>query len=278
VAPSTEHIPDVVKWTARFGYAARGLVYLLAGLFSLLTGAGGNSVGPKGALSRIMGWPFGETLVYAIAAGLVCFAGWRIIQAIYDPDRFSSGPSSLLRRVFVYGGSAAIHLAMAAMAINLALVARATDEDRQARDWTAWVLSQPFGRLLIMMLGVGIAIGGIALGAKAIAGDFRSKLPQREPETGWIVMLGRAGFAARGFVFVLVGAFLSMAAWYYDPQQAVGVAGALRSLQDKPYGAPLLGLVAIGLSCFGLFEMAQAARRRLAGLGRLTPSARSAGL
>ncbi len=133
------------------------------------------------------------------------------------------------------------------------------------------------GRLLIMMLGVGIAIGGIALGAKAIAGDFRPKLPQREPETGWIVMLGRAGFAARGFVFVLVGAFLSMAAWYYDPQQAVGVAGALRSLQDKPYGAPLLRLTAIGLSCFGLFELAQAARRRLAGLGRITPSARSAG-
>jgi Domain of Unknown Function (DUF1206) len=105
---------------------------------------------------------------------------------------------------------AAIHLGLAAMAINLALAARATDEDRQVRDWTAWVLGQPFGRLLIMMLGVGIALGGIALGAKAIAGDFRSKLPRREPETGWIVMLGRAGFAARGFVFVLVGAFLSM--------------------------------------------------------------------
>jgi hypothetical protein len=125
------------------------------------------------------------------------------------------------------------------------------------------------------MLGVGIALGGVALGAKAIAGDFRSKLPQREPETRWLVMLGRAGFAARGVVFVLVGAFLTMAAWYYDPQQAVGVAGALRSLQDKPYGAPLLGLAAIGLVCFGLFELAQAARRRLpAPDGRmLAPSA-----
>lgn len=276
MATSTEQIPGVIKWTARIGYAARGLVYLLAGLFSLLAGTGGDSVGPKGALSKIIWWPFGETLVYAIAAGLVCFAGWRTVQAIYDPDRFASGPSSLLRRVFVYGGSAAIHLGLAATAINLALAARATDEDRQARDWTAWVLGQPFGRLLIMMLGVGIALGGIALGAKAIAGDFRSKLPRREPETGWIVMLGRAGFAARGFVFVLVGAFLSMAAWYYDPQQAVGVAGALRSLQDKPYGAPLLGLAAIGLACFGLFELAQAARRRLAGLGRITPSARGA--
>jgi purine-cytosine permease-like protein len=126
---------------------------------------------------------------------------------------------------------------MAAMAINLALVARATDEDRQARDWTAWVLSQPFGRLLTIMLGVGIALGGIALGAKAIAGDFRSKLPQREPETRWIVMLGRAGFAARGFVLVLIGAFLSMAAWYYEPQQAVGVAGA----QISPMGRPCWG-------------------------------------
>jgi Domain of Unknown Function (DUF1206) len=56
----------------------------------------------------------------------------------------------------VYGGSAAIHLALAAMAINLALVARATDEDRQARDWTVWVLSQPFGRLLTMMLGYSV--------------------------------------------------------------------------------------------------------------------------
>ena len=159
-------------------------------------GPAGDSVGPKGALNKIIGWPFGETLVYAIAAGLVCFAGWRTVQAIYDPDRFTSGPSSLLRRVFVYGGSAAIHLGLAAMAINLALAARATDEDRQARDWTAWVLGQPFGRLLSMMLGVGIALGGIALGAKAIRGDFRSKLPRREPETGWIVMLRRAGFAA----------------------------------------------------------------------------------
>jgi Domain of Unknown Function (DUF1206) len=54
-----------------------------------------------------------------------------------------------------------------------------------------------------------------------------------------------------------------MAALYYDPQQAVGVAGALRSLRDNPNGAPLLGLAAIGLACFGLFELAQGARRRL---------------
>ena len=100
MATSTEQIPGVIKWTARIGYAARGLVYLLAGLFSLLAGTGGDGRAQRG-IDKIIRWPFGETLVYAIAAGLVCFAGWRTVQAIYDPDRFTSGPSSLLRRVFV---------------------------------------------------------------------------------------------------------------------------------------------------------------------------------
>jgi hypothetical protein len=47
-----------------------GLVVLSAGgLFSLLAGTGGDSVGPKGALSKIIGWPFGETLATPLRQG-----------------------------------------------------------------------------------------------------------------------------------------------------------------------------------------------------------------
>jgi hypothetical protein len=77
------------------------------------------------------------------------------------------------------------------------------------------------------------------------------------------VLLGRVVFAARGVVLVLVGVFLINAAWQYDSNQATGIAGALRALQDTSYGSPLLGITAIGLTCFGLFELGQAARRRL---------------
>jgi hypothetical protein len=45
-------------------------------------GAGGESVGPKGALSRLIALPFGDVLVYLLAAGLACFGGWRAVQGM----------------------------------------------------------------------------------------------------------------------------------------------------------------------------------------------------
>jgi hypothetical protein len=257
--------PANIQWIARFGYGARGMVYLLAGIFSFsasITGSG-DSVGPKGALGKTFELPFGGVIVYVLAAGLVCFAGWRAVQGIYDPDRFRCGASSLARRVFVYGGSSFLHFGLAVIAINIASVARATDEDRQARDWTAWLLSQSFGQGLTVAVGLGIAIAGVVLAVQAIRGKFGDNLREVQDEKKWIVLLGRAGFAARGAVLVLMGAFLTKAAWQYDPDQAMGIAGALRALQGTSYGSPLLGLTAIGLACFGLFELGQAARRRL---------------
>jgi hypothetical protein len=254
-----------LQWIARVGYAARGMVYLLAGIFSFsasVTGSG-NSVGPKGALGKAFELPFGDAIVYALAAGLVCFAGWRAVQAVYDPDRINSGPSSLARRVFVYGGSSLLHLGLAAIAINIASVARAGDEDRQARDWTAWLLGQSFGQALTIGVGVGIALTGVVLAVQAVRGKFGDNLREAQDEKKWIVLLGRVGFAARGVVLVLVGVFLTKAAWQYDSNQATGIAGALRALQDTSYGSPLLGVTAFGLACFGLFELGQAARRRL---------------
>ena len=254
-----------IQWIARFGYAARGMVYLLAGIFSFsasITGSG-ESVGPKGALGKTFELPYGGAIVYALAAGLVCFAGWRAVQGIYDPDRFTCGASSLARRVFVYGGSSLLHLGLAVIAINIALAAHASDEDRQARDWTAWLLSHPFGQGLTVMVGLGIAIGGLALAVQAIRRKFGDNVREAHKEKKWIVVFGRAGFAARGVVLVLVGAFLIKAAWQYDPDQATGIAGALQALQGTSYGSPLLGITAIGLACFGIFELGQAARRRL---------------
>jgi hypothetical protein len=64
VGTSTAPSPKL-DWIARFGYAARGLVYVLAGLFSLAasSGHGGHSVGPKGAFGELLGLPFGGVLI-----------------------------------------------------------------------------------------------------------------------------------------------------------------------------------------------------------------------
>ena len=67
-----------IQWIARVGYAARGMVYLLAGIFSFsasITGSG-DSVGPKGALGKAFELPFGDAIftrlplaLFALRAG-----------------------------------------------------------------------------------------------------------------------------------------------------------------------------------------------------------------
>ena len=56
--------------------------------------------------------PFGEALLAALALGLLCFAGWRLLQAIWNPDHLGVDFTSLARRV-IWFGSALFYLAFA---------------------------------------------------------------------------------------------------------------------------------------------------------------------
>ena len=79
----------------------------------------------------------------------------------------------------------------------------------------------------------------------------------------WAVRSGVAGLAARGVIFAIVGVFLAKAAYEYDPQEAVGIDGALAKLADQAWGTWLLAAVAIGLLAYGAFCLVQARYRRV---------------
>ena len=131
---------------ARLGYAAHGSVYLIIGAFAVLAAFGrGRTVGTRGVLEALLAQPFGQALLWVIAAGFICFACWRALQSLLDADHNESDPNGLLRRA-AQGGGALFHLALAAMAISVALHSlRVANEDETARDWTAWLLTQPLG-------------------------------------------------------------------------------------------------------------------------------------
>jgi hypothetical protein len=82
-------------------------------------------------------------------------------------------------------------------------------------------------------------------------------------ERGWAIAVGVAGHAARAVVFGLIGAFLVKAAVQYDPQEAIGIDGALRKLVQQPYGEPLLGVVAAGLLAYAVYCLVQARYREV---------------
>jgi hypothetical protein len=75
--------------------------------------------------------------------------------------------------------------------------------------------------------------------------------------------LGVFGHLARAVVFALIGYGLIRAAIEYDPQQAVGLDGALRDVADASYGPWLLGLVALGLIGFAAYSAADARYRKV---------------
>jgi hypothetical protein len=254
-----------VETLARFGYGARGVVYGLVGGLALLAaiGSGGQTGGSRSALQTLLSQPFGKFWLVVIALGLFGFCTWRILEALTDADRRGSDMKGMgIRAAHLISGF--IYAGLAISALNLALGRGSTGgEDRAAQDWTAWLMSQPFGQWLVGLIGLAIAGTGLAFIWKAWRGNVTERLSLPTDKRDWIVTLGRMGFAARGVVFLMIGGFLVLAALRASSSEVHGLGGALQALEQQPYGWVLLALTALGLFAFGLFGLVQARYRHI---------------
>ena len=259
--------PWVERW-GRCGYAAHGIVYGLVGVLAAAAavGSGGATTDAQGVLERVITAPFGQLLLGLVAIGLVGYAAWQFIQAGLDTERKGTEAKGLVARVG-YAITGVVHLGLALFAVRLLGGASSAGEnsDQAAQDWTARLLSQPFGQALVGVVGL-IVIGvGLRQLYLAYSTDFQQDLnfsSMSADQQRWVIRAGRAGFAARGIVFGVIGGFLIMAAIQAEPGQARGLGGALATLTTSPAGPWLLGLVAVGLVAYGLFTLV-ASRYRL---------------
>ncbi|MEZ4711729.1 MAG: DUF1206 domain-containing protein [Caldilineaceae bacterium] len=267
---SSEAITWVV-WLARLGYAAKGLVYITIGALAVQVaiGSGGETTGPSGALSSLSNGPFGQILLGLVAVGLFGYALWRIVQAWMDPDNEGSDAKGIAKRIG-YAISGIIYGGFGVEAVRLVLSGGSSSGggggSTQAEDWTARLMSQPFGLWLVGIVGVIVIGTGLYQFYRAYSAKFRLKLKlhemSREEET-WATRAGRIGFAARGVVYALIGGFLVVAAMQANPQAAGGIGEALQTLGQQPYGPWLLGAVAVGLVAYGFFAIVLARYRRI---------------
>jgi len=251
---------------ARLGYATEGAVYALIGLLAAgaAVGTGGRTTGQHGAFEVLAGSLFGSVLLGVIAVGFLGYALWRSVQAIADPDREGTHLKAVCKRIG-YGVSALVYAGLAFSAAGL-ILGMASDGGGSPDDWTALLLSWPFGQELVV--GVGAAVVGVGLHElyQAYNAAFLEYLKlgeMGEKVRKWTGRWGRLGIAARGIVFGIVGTFLIRAALEYDPQQARGLGGALQTLAQQPFGPWLLGVVSFGLIAYGLFMLAVARYRHI---------------
>ena len=268
VATETAKLSPWIVRVVRVGFAAKGLVYLVIGTLALRAalGAGGSTTDTRGALQAILRQPFGRVLLLATALGLAAYAAWRVVQAILNPERVPPGPRGLGTRLARFG-SGVVYGSLAFAAVRMLIgFGRAMAEGREVRDWTRRAMMQPMGRWLVAAAGAGVIAYGLYQLFRAARGSFRRKLVfdgagAKATASSWMVRAGRIGIAARGFVFLLIGGFLLVAAMRIDPDEAKGLGGALAALARAPYGPLWLGTVAMGLVAYGLFQLVEARYR-----------------
>ena len=259
-------------WTerlARFGYAAKGVVYIVVGALATMTalGLGGEATGARGAMRSIARQPFGTVMLSIVAFGLVAYVIWRWVQAVTDADDKGTNAKGIALRIG-YTGSGLVYAGLAYSAARIVFGARDDGRPSAAESWTAKLMEFPYGNWLVILAGLGVCGYGLYQCYKGYTAKFRKRLKVGEmSERGivWATRSGRFGFIARGVVFLIVGGFLIQAAWYYDSSKAKGLDGALQNLIQQPFGPWLLGAVALGLVAYGLYMLIEARYRRIAG-------------
>lgn len=257
-----------VSGLGRLGLACKGAVYLLIGILALQAalGLGGETTDPQGVLTRILETPIGKPLLGVVAAGLIGYVVWRLVQAVLDTEAKGTGPRGLWAR----GGyvvSAIIHTFLAVSALGLLRgLGGGEGGDQSVQDRTAQLMAQPFGPALVALVGFGLLAAAAFQLYRAYSADFNEKLRLGElspKKQQFAVRTGRLGHAARGVTFGIMGLFLLVAALRQEPGEARGLAGSLGTLAQQPYGPLLLGVVAAGLGAYGLYMFVEARYRRM---------------
>ena len=239
----------------RTGFAARGILYGLIGWLALKSGRTESGEG-------VLAWldsGGGRFLLAAMGVGFLFYAAWRLAEAWLD----TSGHGDDAKGIAVRAGGVAsglIHLGLGVAALLHAI----GDDDGgsggadSAQQGAETALALPGGWLMLLAGAAILAVTGLFQIGRAWTAGFMRNLAPSGAARDAICWLGRAGYLARGIVFLVMALFLYRAGSEGRSSEAGGVGEALGSLP-----ASLQMAVAAGFVLFGLFSLAEARFRRI---------------
>ena len=114
---NSRNVNEAVQGFARFGYAAKGVVYMLIGALAFSAAIGSGRAGDsREAMTALRDKPFGKIVLAIIGLGLLAYALWRMYSGIANPEDDSAGAR------FGYVGTGLINFGLGLEGLRVALL------------------------------------------------------------------------------------------------------------------------------------------------------------
>ena len=245
---------DALDIAARVGLVAYGVVHLTIAWLALQLAFGDKSgqASSTGALHQVSQQPLGSVLIWAIAIGMFLLVAWRGIEAaVGSPEK--DGSDQVKDRL-VSAGKAVIYASIGVSALRIATSSGGSKGGTDST--TAKLMNLPGGQLIVGLVALGILAYGGNMIRVAWTEKFRDHLTSdgESGDTGTAyVWFGKIGYAAKGLAIGIVGMLFGYAAVTHEPNKSGGLDQALQKVLQQPFGPYLLGLIALGIGCYGLF-------------------------
>ena len=256
-----------IEKLARFGMGAKGIVFVILGILTAMAAfnAGGQKAGQSDALKFIYNQPFGQVLLALLTVGLLGYVVWRFVQAFRDPENEGNDKKGVAKRIG-YGASGVLYGFLAYEAIKMLIQSGSSGGGGGNKQVVGMLLEQPFGQILVGIVAIALFVKGALEIRKAITEKFMKEinagqLKHKVRET--VKNVGKVGLIARGVVVGIIGYLFLRAAIESNANEAGGTEGAFSFIQSSSYGSILLGIVAIGLACYGVYMLVKARYKAL---------------
>lgn len=240
---------------ARVGFAFVGLLHILIAWLAAQVALGGsnNNADESGAVGQIASAPGGPVILWGGTLCCAALALWMFFEFFSEWRRHGKPTKGIGP-----GGTGFAYAALAVLFATFALGNR-KNSSQQSREVTATLLAVPLGVVVLFIAGLVLLGAAGYFGYRGFTQSFLGKDAQPLPSVhSWVKIIGSVGYVAKGVALAVLGVLVLVATVRHDPQQQSGLDGALKSLAAQPFGGWLLGAVALGLACYGVYSAARA--------------------